>query len=284
MSIREALYQAETALSLHSTPDAHLEAELLLMRVLEIGRAELYLRLEQPLSDPDRERFWHLVQRRCQHEPTAYILKSCQFYGIDLYIDSRALIPRPETELLVEIALKFARQHFSYSPCLIADVGTGSGAVAVAIALHLPRARIYATDVSAEALEVASINCRRYDVAERVELLQGDLLEPASEPVDMILANLPYVKDSELSQLSPEIRMFEPIIALAGGADGLDKVRQLLPQARERLLSRGLMLFEIGQGQSQAATALVKSYFPAARIELIPDFGGIGRVLKVSQN
>jgi release factor glutamine methyltransferase len=182
----------------------------------------------------------------------------------------------------VESTLEFISQRFpSGVPFSIADVGTGSGAIAIVVALHLPQAEIYATDISAAALEVARINCGKHRVEKQVHLLLGDMLQPLPEPVDIILANLPYVKDSELPQLIPEIRNFEPITALAGGQDGLEKVHQLLPQAGQKLLPGGLILLEIGQGQGPVATALVKDYFPTGKIDLIPDLGGIDRVVRV---
>jgi len=282
VSLKDELRKAENAFTSHHIDDARIEAELLLMHILGVGRAELYTRLDEPLPPSAMERFWYSVQNRLCHEPTAYILKQCQFYGLDLYIDSRALIPRPETELLVEEVLKFANRHFSSeSPFSIAEVGTGSGAIAIAIALHLPGAEIYATDISADALEVARINCQKYKVTEKVHLLLGDMLQPLSESVNIILANLPYVRDGEMDSLSPEIREFEPGIALAGGVDGLDKIRLLLPQARQKILPGGLVLLEIGYGQSAAVTTLIEDYFPSAKVDLIPDLAGIERVVRV---
>jgi release factor glutamine methyltransferase len=282
VNLKEALYKAESIIASQDIADARNEAELLLMHSLGIGRAELYTRLQKLIYPSEVEGFWYLVQHRCHHEPTAYILKQCQFYGVDFYIDSRALIPRPESELLVDNALEFIRQRFpSGIPFSIADVGTGSGALAIVVALHLPQAEIYAIDVSAAALEVARMNCSKHGVEKQVRFLLGDMLQPLPEPVDIILANLPYVKDSELPQLVPEIKNFEPIVALAGGQDGLEKVRQLLPQAKQKLLPGGLILLEIGQGQGPVATALVKEYFPTAKIDLIPDLAGIDRVVRV---
>ena len=282
MSLKEALRKAETIIASQSIPDARIEAELLLRHSLGMEKVELYTRLDQPLSFSESERFWGLVRQRLRHEPTAYITNQCQFYGIDFYVDSRALIPRPESELLVEITLEFVRQRFPVGEAFwLVDVGTGSGALAIAIALHLPQANIYAVDVSAQALEVARINCEKHGVTKRVHLLLGDMLEPLPGAVNVILANLPYVTDLEMPQLMPEIRDFEPVVALAGGADGLEKVRRLLPQAKERLLPGGLLLMEIGQGQGTVAAALARSYFPAGQVGSIPDLGGIDRVVRV---
>ena len=275
-TLKEALSQARTFLTSRDIAEARLEAELLLMHILGIGRAELYTEFASPLSPEIAEEFWHLVKRRSGYEPTAYILKQCQFYGRDFYIDERAFIPRPESELLVEQALEFARKRFPYS---IADVGTGSGVLAISFALHLPQAEVYAIDISPAALEVASINCQRYGV--KVCLLHGDLLQPLPEAVDIIVANLPYISEPEFKLLSLEIINFEPISALYGGADGLDKIRQLLPQAKEKLRPGGLMLLEIGQGQGKEASALVSHHFPDARIDLLPDLRGIDRVVRV---
>jgi len=164
---------------------------------------------------------------------------------------------------------------------IIADIGTGCGAIAVSLAWALPQAKIYATDVSAAALQVAEMNCRRHGVNSQVELLQGNLLEPLPQPVDMIVANLPYIKGCEFKDLSPEIRDYEPTTALAGGEDGLDKTQQMLEQMPGKLSYGACFLLEIGQGQGEMVTSLIKNYFPEASIELISDLGGIERVVKV---
>jgi release factor glutamine methyltransferase len=227
------------------------------------------------------------VRRRLGREPAAYILGHCGFYGIDFYVDSRALIPRPETELLVEEAVKLARRiSCQRKQITIADIGTGCGAIAISLALALPQARIYATDISRSALKVAEANCRRHGVNGQVELRQGNLLEPLPGAVDLIVANLPYVKDCEFVDLSLEIREYEPTIALAGGRDGLDKIQEMLEQMRGKGDVHpgdlpAYVLLEIGQGQGEMVTSLVNEYFPQASIELIPDLGGIERVAKV---
>jgi release factor glutamine methyltransferase len=283
MISKDALHEAVTSLSFHGIDEVRLESELLLMHVLRVSRSHLYANLEQELSSDTLEQFWRLVERRCSHEPTAYILGHCQFFGIDFYVDSRALIPRPESEILVEEALKFVERYSLRrgSPCLIAEVGTGSGAIAVALALHLPQTCIYAMDISALALEVAAINCQRYEVGEQVRLLLGDMLEPLPEPVDLVVANLPYIENGEIMKLCPEIWKFEPWIALDGGEGGLGKVCRLLPQSVGKLRPGGSVLLELGQGQMQKAASLVRRYFPGASIEVLPDLMGIDRVLNI---
>jgi len=287
MILSEALQSATQTLLRTRIDDAFVEAELLLGHVLRMTKTQLYTEPERVLTSAETRHLWRLVQRRLDHEPTAYILGHCEFYGIDFCIGCHTFIPRPETELLAEKAVELAHciSHLG-KQITVADIGTGCGAIAISLALALPQAKIYATDFSASALQVAEINCRRHGVNSQVELLQGNLLEPLPQPVDMIVANLPYIKDCEFKDLNPEIRNFEPTMALAGGEDGLDKIQQVLEQMPGKLSThRGgcsaCLLLEIGQGQGGMATLLIKSYFPQASIELIPDLGGIERVVKV---
>ena len=282
MILSEALQSATQTLLGVKIPNACIEAELLLGHVLGMSKTQLHTKPEMGLSSAETEHLKHLVQRRLNHEPSAYILGHCEFYGIDFYINRHTLIPRPETELLVEKAVELAH-HISHQKkqITIADIGTGCGAIAISLALALPQAKIYATDISASALEVAEINCGRHAVNGQVELLQGNLLEPLPQPVDMIVANLPYIKTCEFKDLSPEIINFEPTIALAGGKNGLDKILQMLEQMPGKLDYGACLLLEIGQGQGKIATSLVNSHFPQASIELISDLGGIDRVVKV---
>jgi release factor glutamine methyltransferase len=180
----------------------------------------------------------------------------------------------------VEKTVELARRVPTRKAITIADIGTGCGAIAISLALALPQAKIYATDISASALQVAEVNCRRHGVNNQVELLQGNLLEPLPQPVDMIVANLPYIRDCEFRDLSLEIKDYEPTIALAGGEKGLDKIQQMLEQMPGKAGQGAWFLLEIGQGQGVAVTSLIRSYFPHASIELIPDLGGIERVVK----
>jgi release factor glutamine methyltransferase len=280
--LREALQSATQTLRTAGIADASVEAELLLGHVLGVSKTQLYTEPERSLTSVETEYLWQLVRRRLAHEPAAYILGHYEFYGIDFYIDYHTFIPRPETELLVEKAVELA-QRISQGgrQITIADIGTGCGAIAVSLALALPQAKIYATDISTSALEVAGMNCWRHGVSGQVELLQGNLLEPLPQPVDMIVANLPYIKSWEFKDLSPEIRDYEPTMALAGGRDGLDKIQQMLEQMPANLNYGACFFLEIGQGQGGMVTSLIRSYFPQASIELISDLGGIERVVKV---
>ena len=282
MILREALQSTNQTLRRAGIADASVETELLLGHVLGMSKTQLYIKPEKVLTSTEIKNLCHLVQRRLDHEPTAYILGHCEFYGVDFCIDHHTFIPRPETELLVEKAVDLA--HRIYHPgkqITIADVGTGCGAIAISIALALPQAKIYATDISASALRLAEINCHRHAVDSQVELLQGNLLEPLPQPVDMIVANLPYIRSCEFRDLSQEIVNFEPTIALAGGEDGLDKIQQMLEQMATKLNYGAYFLLEIGQGQGEMLTSLIKNYFPQASIELFSDLSGIERMVKV---
>jgi release factor glutamine methyltransferase len=282
MILSEALQSATQTLLRTRIDDASVEAEILLGHVLRMNKTQLYTEPERVLTAAETKHLWHLVQRRLDHEPTAYILGHCEFYGIDFCIDHHTFIPRPETELLVEKAVELAHRISRPGKGItIADIGTGCGAIAISLALALPQAKIYATDISASALSVAGINCRRHGVKSQVELLQGNLLEPLPQPVDMIVANLPYIKGCAFKDLSPEIINFEPMLALAGGEDGLDKIQQMLEQMPGKLNYEACFLLEIGQGQGEMVISLIKSYSPQASVGLISDLGGIERVVKV---
>jgi len=195
---------------------------------------------------------------------------------LDFEVNHHTLIPRPDTELLVEKAIELVKNL--PQPCLIADIGTGCCAIAIALATHLPTARIYATDISAAALEVARYNCRRYNLEDRITLLQGNLLEPLTEPVHIIVANLPYIKESELAGIMPEISKFEPHLALSGGIDGLQIIKKLFSQITGRLIAGGTVLLEIGYDQGPAIASTVNQCLPGARVSIMPDLSGLDRV------
>ncbi len=273
MKLATALKHGRTILSQNAIEDAPLEAELLLRHVLKINRTQLYIDLEKEVSSEEEKAFRELVERRLNGEPAAYIIGHREFYGREFQVNQNTLIPRPESELLVETALKLAHERQRHT---IADIGTGCGAIAISLALELPQAKIYATDISTPALEVARANCQRYDVADKVILLPGDMLEPLPEAVDLIVANLPYVNESELNP------NFEPRLALDGGADGTEVIAKLCRQAKDKLADGGSMLLEIGQGQSQTITTLLKSIFPNGAIEILTDLSGIERVVSLS--
>ena len=281
MTFKQALSQAREILAANSIEDASLEGELLLRHTLNISRVQLYQDLDHELTPEQEKTFWNLVKRRINHEPTAYITGHREFYGLDFYVNPHVLIPRPETELLVEKTLTLVQNHRLVT---IADIGTGCGAIAISLALNLPQVKIYATDISPSALEVAKTNCKKHGVLNRIHLLQGDMLDPLPKPVDLIVTNLPYVKKAELPQVNTA--KFEPFLALNGGPDGLQKIRRLCQQVNNKLHPTGYLLLEIGQGQGRAVTALLHSLFPHAKIKTTPDLDSIDRVvsLHLSEN
>ncbi len=282
MQLQVALAQAATVLENAGIEEPRLDAEILLAHALGITRAQLHAYLQHQLSSTELGRYRQFTERCARHEPVAYILGHKEFYGLDLFVDNRVLIPRPETELLVEKAIEISKRRLADGDQLvIADVGTGSGAIAISLAVHLPQALVYATDASREALEVAACNCRRHGVGDRVRLLQGHLLEPLPEPADLIAANLPYVSQAEWAQLPREISRYEPRESLDGGPDGLDHIRRLLAQAEGYLKPGGVVLLEIGATQGKAVAALAKRHFPAARVEIAQDYAGLDRVVMV---
>jgi release factor glutamine methyltransferase len=273
LKLKQALRKARDILTENGVEDASLEGELLLRNTLNVDRVQLYIDLEEEMAPRQEETFLSLLKRRLSGEPAAYITGHREFYGLDFTVSPAVLIPRPESELLVETALAIAKNQ---PVSIIADIGTGSGAVAVSLAVSLPGVKIYATDISAAALEVASANCRRHDVSDRVLLLEGDLLEPLREPVDIIVANLPYVRKAELDLES------EPPLALDGGADGTEVIERLCRQAGGRLKPGGYLLLEIGWGQRKPVERILHNVFPGGEIEVIPDLGGIDRVVFLS--
>ncbi|HKW19829.1 MAG TPA: peptide chain release factor N(5)-glutamine methyltransferase [Ktedonobacterales bacterium] len=282
-TIGEALALAERWL--RAVPDsesAALDAQLLLAHVTGLARTTVLAYPERPLTPEDAERYAALVTRRAAREPVAYLTGHREFMGLDFLTDARALIPRPETELLVEAALAEVRARLTKptSPApVVADIGTGSGAIAVALARIEPRlATVYATDVSADALSLARENAQRIRVAERIHFLEGDLLLPLPEPVDVLLANLPYVALRDAPTLADDVRRYEPSLALYGADDGLGYLRRLFAQMPGRLKPGAAILLEFGYDQRAAVVALARTNFPAADIRIDADYAGWDRL------
>jgi len=271
VTLKECLNCGRETLAASDILYPSLESEVLLRQALKLSRVQLYLDFDLELNRGQKETFWRLVKRRLKGEPTAYISGHREFYGLDFAVTSDVLIPRSETELLVEKTVSLAKNHGSP---VIADIGTGCGAIAISLALELPRAKIYAADISALSLEIAQANCLKHKVTDRVSLLQGNMLESLHESVDFIVSNPPYVKEKEISDDS-----FEPVLALNGGADGLDLIRRLCHQLDGKLRPGGYLLLEIGQGQKKAVIDLLDSLFPLADIEVTSDLSGVDRVI-----
>lgn len=257
-----------------------LEAEILLACALGIRRIDLYVRHDQIVDDAGRARFRDMVRRRQEGCPTAHIVGKKEFYSLDFAVSPATLIPRPDTELLVDEAL---RQAKPLTDPLIADIGTGTGCVAVALAHRLPKARIVAVDISPEALETARGNATRLGVADRVDFRLGDLLAPlAGLRPDLIVSNPPYIPTNDIAGLDPGVRDHEPALALDGGPDGLRVIERLAEQALSLLAPGGRLLVEIGAGQEEGARGvLTRAGFTVESVR--KDGGGHPRVIRAGR-
>jgi release factor glutamine methyltransferase len=277
MTLREALTVAAATLAndehLHGT--ATRDAELLLLHVLQISRTTLIAHPGRELTPSQRADYETTIARRLHHEPIQYITGQQEFYGLALNVTPAVLIPRPETEHLVEAVLKLLPAN---RPLKIADIGTGSGAIAIALAIHLPQAEITALDISTEALAVAATNARRHNVASRIQFLRSDLLTDLNHEAgtfDAIVSNPPYIPSTDRTTLHPQVRDHEPPTALFAGEDGLDIYKRLITQAWSALTPNGLLALEIGYSQQ---TDLINLLTDWHNISFINDLQQIPRV------
>jgi release factor glutamine methyltransferase len=253
-------------------------AEQLLAHTLGCERIDLYLRYDQPLNANELSRFKTLIKRRVQHEPEAYILGRREFWSLSFRVTPEVLIPRPETECLVETALG---RFTGVDGIDVLELGTGSGAISVALAHERPSWRIQASDVSAKALAVARSNAGRLLEADRIEFLQGPWFEPLGDgrpAFDLIVSNPPYIAEGDLAGLGPEVRQFEPLIALNGGADGMDCIRHIIDRAPNYLKPEGALILEIGYDQGAAVELLARQCGRYHKVEIRKDYSGHDRV------
>jgi release factor glutamine methyltransferase len=256
---------------------ARANAEVLLAHVLGIERIQLYLNYDRPLGPGELARFREIIKRRAAFEPSQYIVGKQEFWSLQFEVSPAVLIPRPETEVLVEKALEILGEE----DALVLDLGTGSGAIPVALAHERSSIRVIATDRSLEALAVAKRNAARNDVSGRIHFALADLFEAFSvlPHFELIVSNPPYVSESEYQELAPEISRYEPASALRGGGEhGLDLIRKILEHFPKYLKPGGSLLVEIGQGQADFLQLELDSAF-AGQFEFIPDYSGIKRVL-----
>jgi len=272
------LIEATETLRGAGNESSRLDAEVLLAHVLGRDRAYLLGRPERLLTTSERDAFAALVARRARGEPVAYLMGRRDWYDLTLRVTPDVLVPRPETEGLLERALAWSRGRDIGAAV---DVGTGSGALAIALARALPSARVYALDASPEALRVARENRDRVDPTLPVTFLQGDLLAPLPERVDLIVANVPYVGAEEYEGLARDVRLYEPRQALVGGPQGHELIARLLTDAPARLHPDGAIFLELGPAQAGASFAAAQTAFPRARVELSEDYAGLMRYLAV---
>jgi release factor glutamine methyltransferase len=252
-----------------------LDAELLATSAFSISRVELYTHFDRPLGEEELAAYRDLVKRRLAGEPVAYLLGRKEFWSLDLKVSPHVLVPRPDTETLVEYAADFLKERPTDKPIRVADIGTGSGAIALALKKEQPRAEVWAVDLSEDALAIARENAARLGL--ELHFVLGNLLAPLTGTFDLIVSNPPYIPTREIDGLSPEVRR-EPRMALDGGRDGLDLVRTLVGQAGKALWPGGALAVEIGQGQAEATQSLF-SQAGFVSVASRSDLAGIARVV-----
>ncbi len=282
-TVRDALKWGVARLNEGGIADAELEAEFLLTALLDVQRHELFVEPLRPLTPAEAERFGSFISRRVGREPAQYITGTACFMGLDLKVTPATLIPRPETEQLVEIALKNLKAFTGTEPVIV-DLCTGCGCIAIAMAKFLAGCRIYATDISLKALDVARENLRAHGVEARIELLHGDLygaLKAAklTSKAQLILANPPYISKKDMAELAPEVAEHEPGRALYGGADGLDSIRRIIDGADEQLAPGGELIMEVGYDQGNTVLKLARGTGWVEEARMAKDLAGIERVL-----
>jgi release factor glutamine methyltransferase len=254
-----------------------LDAEVLLAHLLGIDRMGLYLNYDTPLKEGERALYREMIQRRTAGEPVAYIVGHREFWSMKFAVSPESLIPRPETEHLVEEAVRIGKELCP--PQRVLEIGHGCGAVAIALATELTEAHIVATDISPGTRSLARDNAEAHGVGERVRFVMGDLYPPEDEPFDLICSNPPYIPTGEILHLAPEVRDYEPLTALDGGEDGLLFFREIAQGAADFLTEGGWLLLEMGKGQDpQVARILQEQGF--SHIDLVPDYAGVKRVIK----
>ena len=257
-----------------------LDAEVLLSHILRKDRLYLYVNFDQPLEGAELAAFRAAVKKRAGRLPVAYITGEKEFMGLDFQVTPAVLIPRPDTEILVEAALKALGA--TDSPRIL-DIGTGSGAICISMLVNLPSAQAVTVDISPEAILVAKSNAQRHGVSERLTFCQGDLFNPVQGQVfTAILSNPPYIPEADILTLTPEVRQ-EPNLALAGGKDGLDFYRRIIQEGRNYLAPNGFIAMEVGIGQARQVAELAEKsgYFTVS--EIVKDYGGIERVVVLTQ-
>lgn len=266
----------------HNIPNPRLDAEVLLGHLLKKSRLQLYLHFDMPVFQDDLTVFRELIKKRIARTPLSYLTNHKEFMSLDFYVDERVLIPRPETEFIVETILKTKEN----TPQCLLEIGTGSGVIATALAVNMPEWEIIATDISNDALAVAEKNRDAHDCVERITLLHGDLFEPIKtlQPArfNWIVSNPPYIMSGERDILSPDIRDYEPHIALFAGEDGLSIIRRLIAEAPNYLHPEGKLIFEIGDKQAESVKALLDEQPTYQNYRFIKDYAGIERVVLVT--
>ena len=283
VTLKSALKEATNTLSSNRIEQARLEAELLLAHVLELRKEDLIIHPDRELTDPQEEKFQQLVERRCRKEPLAYIVGHREFWSLEFKVNPKVLIPRPETEGVIERLLNLAGDEADKKTIRILDVGTGSGILAIVAALEFPKAHVTAVDNSSDALEVAQENALRHQVADRIEFSKMDLMRdwdlPENDLYDCILSNPPYIPSKKLEHLMPDVRDYEPRAALDGGPDGLACYRCIVAHAVPYLKPGGHLIFEVGDDQAGPVKQTLQAHGVLDAIEIAQDLSERDRVV-----
>lgn len=286
-TVRRILEWTSSFLTRKEVDSPRFSAELLLAHVLKLPRIKLYTDYERPMIEEELSAYRELVRRAGDHEPIAYLTGKAHFFDLELDIRPGVLIPRVDTETLVETAMNVCRHTTGMEAPRVLDLCTGSGCIALAIAKHLPRATVTAIDIDPVAIEVARANIANLKLEDRVTLIQGNLYEPLASAIDpspfhLILSNPPYIRTADIAKLDRNVRDYEPVRALDGGPDGLGFHRRILQGAAERLLPGGRVMLEIAFDQAEAALDLLKGYPAFTGGSVLKDAAGNNRVLTCS--
>ena len=282
MTIFEAINKAATTLSTAGIANARPDAEVLLSHIIRKDRVWLITHRDDVLDDKNRRDFDGAIQRRSKREPLQYIIGNQEFWGLEFKVTPDVLIPRPETELIVESVIAIIQDR--NKPVRIIDLCTGSGCIAVSLAKELAFAHVIATDASDKALAVARENTRDHGVADRIRYLEGDLFEPLKEldirgQIDIIVSNPPYVRESDLPALQSEVKDYEPLMALIAGPEGTEMAQRIIKHATAYLKKNGALIMEMGLGQAGTLTRMVEATGAYGKPEVLKDLAGIERVI-----
>ncbi len=286
-TVTQAYFWASKILASNDIPAPHAEAEYLLAHALKCDKKDIIINHDKVLNNNETDLFKELIDRRLKREPSQHIIGEEEFWGLTFKVNKDVLIPRPETQLLVKEALNEAKKC---SPEInIIDLCTGSGCIAISMAHELPESKVYAIDISANALEVARENAKRHGVDERITFCEGDLFNPIESlglkgKIDLFLSNPPYVSKKMMEELQPEIDLYEPVLAVAGGEDGFDYYRKIIPEAALYIKPGGFFFLEIGYGQTDGTMSLIEQAKVYKDIEVMKDFADIDRVFKMQRD
>jgi release factor glutamine methyltransferase len=282
VSVHQLLTAATHSLAQAEVEDSALEAELLLRHCLNVSRSKLFLLHDQPVEKKTEQHFQELLQRRCQREPLQYIMGSCEFWSLDFLVSPAVLIPRPETEFLLEHCFSTLQENKAKQPQRVLDLCTGSGVIATVLAKEFPQSSVIASDFSQQALEVAQKNIARHKLKDQVQLVRADLLNafPCTPIFNLIVTNPPYIKAPDILELEPEVRDWEPHLALSGGDSGLNSIARICRDALSLLQSGGWLFMEIGSDIGEETEQVFLEAGEYEQVKVVDDWAGLPRVLQ----